>query len=455
MERGAARDKARWGVDEIDAYLLDLGRIALSRLDTAGLERFRAAVKQERYTRGDLPALTQWAGIAAQGPDAIAQALTMETNVGRRLRRAAPFDAIVKRDQREETLRRVALQSPNAWFWQDRWAAKMPKPGFPNALVERLRAAVGERGQDEFSRFVSCSGATKWIVAADFCIGDPGRFNDAFAYTVFPCDAQFDAIQDEIRAVLPRDIKRTKAVSAEMLEYLRSGRRFTFAFALDRSRRIFPNVRSAREAIDETLVIMRAWRDAEKQAATIKRVEMLRRKADSPGFNVRRLDDVTLAAAFAGFIALLLQLEGRSELIGWFPDRDDITSVWQALAYEIFGQNTSAFALRERVPEARIACGVPGPREDGTRGMWFDELLRVPDFVAGTTAAWRLSTNAVVAGGERFAEIIRNSFADNERLVVIKVDVSAESVSASRVLVSRRPFSPQMNLLGTAGGFAH
>jgi hypothetical protein len=309
----------------------------------------------------------------------------------------------------------------------------------PDQVVKSLLNTVEQQAEANFRRFVIGRGITKWIIASDLVVGDSSRPNDAFAFTVFPYDAPFDQMQREIRtAGGSKDLKKIKSVGHPMLNYLREARRFTFGFIVNKDREWVPNVETARKKIDFTIALMRKWRDADQQRDIIGRFVALRQKARANAFNTKLFGDIVLTSTLAGFVAMLLVKHGSPEIIGWFPDRDKITSAYDKIAHDLFSVDASAFCQQIGIDRAavKLAIGVPGNPEGSANGNWYDDLLRVPDYVAGTLAAWNIEKNLVPAAHPKFREILRGAVADNSNLLVLRLRLAADTAQASRVQVS-------------------
>ena len=70
---------------------------------------------------------------------------------------------------------------------------------------------------------------------------------DAFAYTIFRYDDDCAALQAEVRAASPNELKHMRAVSTDMLAYLSDDRRFHACFLVQNASKLFaePTDRSA------------------------------------------------------------------------------------------------------------------------------------------------------------------------------------------------------------------
>lgn len=101
----------------------------------------------------------------------------------------------------------------------------------PTLVFERLFETFDKSSIHPFRNFIARNtGITKWMIAADYCLHDKARPNNAFVFSLIPYDDWFGALRDEIRSALPRDLKRTKTVEGAATDFLASDRRFHIAF---------------------------------------------------------------------------------------------------------------------------------------------------------------------------------------------------------------------------------
>jgi hypothetical protein len=321
----------------------------------------------------------------------------------------------------------------------------------PDQIFKIVLDTLSRETEPDFRKFVVGSHVAKWFIAADFVTDAPDRPNNSFAFTVFPYNAYFEQIQAEIRAASARDIKEVKTVSQNMLRYLRASQRFSFCFISEKNPEWAPDVAAARQAIDETLGMMRRWRDADRQSDVIKRFEALREEARANSFNAKLFGHMVLMNALAAVVACLLVKHGAPEIIGWFPDRDKMTSAYKAIALELFSNNLSALCQTMGLDQTRlkVAIGIPGPSNDAEKGLWYDDLIRVPDYLAGATAAWDIKGNLLPTNSPKFAEIIRQVLADNPNIALVRLALNDRGLQASRLILSRKPIT-SMHLSKTA-----
>ena len=294
-----------------------------------------------------------------------------------------------------------------------------PAANWPDAVLDTILGNLPKDAEADFADFVRQHPATDWLIAADFCVGAEDRGSDAFAYTVYPVLVPLDQLQARIRTCLPRDLKDTKNVSAEGLDFLRSGPHFSFIFLPNRDRKVFPDgITGVRTSLDNTILMMKAWKNADECHDSIDHIRRVRNDADG-NINVRLLGDILLGAVFSAVPALLICRHDRPRIIGFMPDRDNMTTAWERLAYVLFNLNLSAFCQRYKVVLPDVGFGFPNPADPKGRN-WFDEFVRVPDYLSGAAAGCTIEGNSLrLIARDKYLRLVRAVFLDNQNIIMI------------------------------------
>jgi hypothetical protein len=84
-----------------------------------------------------------------------------------------------------------------------------------------------------------------------------------------------------------------------------------------------------------------------------------------------------------------------------------------------------AFTLASDAP-SNLIMAVP----DSSGPVWYDEYIRIPDYIAGTISRIDMNTGCSIA---RLGGLIENVIADNDNLIAVRIDEK----SACRVIYSR------------------
>ncbi|MEY2563610.1 MAG: hypothetical protein QOH88_1803 [Verrucomicrobiota bacterium] len=303
----------------------------------------------------------------------------------------------------------------------------------PTLVFERLFETFDKSSIHPFRNFIARNtGITKWMIAADYCLHDKARPNNAFVFSLIPYDDWFGALRDEIRSALPRDLKRTKTVERTATDFLASDRRFHIAFLLDRDPILFTNgpgsvpLQVARECINKTHQHVIA---KERSPESIRRVNLLRQAASANNLNLPLLTDLHLLSWFFPFVTLLLARECVIQTVGWFSDRDSMTTwcervVWDFARETLYGvAELRGITLPGGVP----VIGVP----DAEDTMWFDEFVRLSDYIAGLLAAWNFKTNQLP---DKYVRLAEDVFAESNNISVLNINLDEGGFQCARLV---------------------
>lgn len=311
----------------------------------------------------------------------------------------------------------------------------------PDDLVDCLTSTFDKSAKKEFKAFLAKHPAvTKWIIVADFVIGDPQAAHDAYAYTLFPYNTDIEELKASIAGLVPKDFKKTKTIEPRLHEFLLSGATFTICLLTPKKYKIAGDIQDVRRGLDETLSMMRKWHDAGNQGEVIKAFERLRESAKSNNFKAQLMSTMMIATVLAAFCAVILAQERKIEIVGWFPDRDNVTTAYESIAHHMFAVDFSAFCQRHGIDARPIktVIGLPKPDPAKPNQSWYDELIRIPDFLAGPLAAWNIMDN-LVTGRQKYVDLLRGAVADNPYLVTLRLVDTDQGIGIGRVLCSLKP----------------
>jgi hypothetical protein len=346
----------------------------------------------------------------------------------------------------------------------------------PENILKALFETFDQSARTSFQTFLTCNaGVTKWFISADYCLHDSTRPSNVFAFSVIPYNDHFDQLKADIRAGLPKDLKQTKAISAAAKRLLCDPMRFHFAFLLKSPPKIFYDgdgskpIDLARACIDRTLVEMVAHG---RSSETLELIKRLKREAQARSFNLKLLADMFLLSHLFSFVTLALARDNPASVIGWMSDRDKMTDAFGGVLWVIANENVLGLAERFGViipdkspniavptPPAAVdaaAIGevatVPGEAAQAEtqaapteNPMWFDEFIRIPDYIAGALAAWDLHSNILPPSHPKYVELAEDVIATANNMAVITLRYTHEFQSARMVFAKipppKRPYN--------------
>jgi hypothetical protein len=316
-----------------------------------------------------------------------------------------------------------------------------------DGLLDQLMSTFCANATKEFRTFLANHPkVTKWLIASDFVLNDSEAISDAYAYTFIPHNAEIQKIKANIKELVPRDFKKTKIVNPSLKEFLRSGETFTICLLTPKKFSAAGDIHAVRRTLDETLKNMRNWKDAGAQKQLIEQFARFRERAKANNFNTQLVSTMMIATVLAAFCAIILAQERKIEIVGWFPDRDNITTSYERIVDHMFSVNFSAFCQRHNIDQSQIRTGIGLPQPDSAnpKQLWYDELVRILDFLAGPLARWDYKKN-LVPTREKYVDLLQGAVADNHNLVVLLLSQWDDGIGVGQLRVAKTPFweSPQ------------
>lgn len=282
---------------------------------------------------------------------------------------------------------------------------------------------------------------SKWFISADFCLHDDTRPNDCMCFSVTPYDMEFDDLKSAVQKVMGRDLKKTRTVSEDAAEFLRDPRFFHIAILLPKERTFFADgphsdpLATARRSVAITLT------DVQKQAPgsdSHRRVRKLAASTQANNFNHELFSDVCLLALFLSFVSMIIGRESANEpkMIGWFSDRDSMTEWCDSILWDFALANVQSLAAKRqiKITGTEFPIAIPDP---STGDMWFDHLVRIADYIAGTLAVWDIKNNQVptTPKSDKFLRMIEGVIADSQNLIVLGLEVGNHGLQCKRINV--------------------
>lgn len=312
----------------------------------------------------------------------------------------------------------------------------------PDLIVDALTGTFAGHMDGTIKRYVERYQTDRWLIFSDYVLRQRDRHNDTFAFSIMPGGDYHPGLTEDIARRADRDLKDAREVSEPMRELLVDPRILTFCFILPRKRTLSRNATASLKMIENSLAMMEAWHDRDVHAPIIDRMKKLREKSRSQAFNVGLMDDIILATTLAGFLSVRLCMATPVARIGWFSDRDKITTAHSNIANDFYCVNVSAFCQRLmngwRGPELLVCA----PAAPGSK-LWCDAQLRVPDHFAGVVSAWDLGANQIPVASGKYMPVLTEVIADRPNVHLVKLIPAWQEeilqLQASRVVVSRNP----------------
>jgi hypothetical protein len=282
-------------------------------------------------------------------------------------------------------------------------------------------------------------------VVSDYCIGDPGKKNDVVSFVIVASHDTLANICDYIAAAAPKDIKNTRTVPTGIMQYLRLPVTFSVSFVVSRESHLLrdyialANMEDFLPDVEDFLRTVQANSPAPTAYFddVAKRLRLFKRDiAANRQFNAKLARQVFLVATFGAQIFKHLAVAKRPSQIRWISDRDALLDRYDGLVYDLAYVIFLLFysTTLERRDGAILLLDKPRflfeiPEKSGQHR--YDELVRLPDYLAGTLADIDLDTLKFTH--EKFEQMWRGAFVRSPNNTIVQVLGNAERVTTKRI----------------------
>ncbi|GEM_PF-894828 len=281
----------------------------------------------------------------------------------------------------------------------------------------------------EFNAFVDAySSAGKWMLVSDYCFDDPNKANSCMVFSLIPHVADLTELQQVIDAVAPSDIKNSRHENERLVKLINSYPVFNIGVVLE------GKIRLATDEVEYFLVKssslrkqLAVWKTSTPEAfGNYERLEgkmdMLESKLKSNGVNKKLLRNTEIVSTMAAYLSAVVTLRG-GELITWMSDRDSLLTHLKSkdghsLAFDFAHCLHHVICESNRAKPGELMFAVP--EQQGK--MWYDPLVRVPDFICGALADFNMRANTNTH--MKFRPIVRQIFTNGERNLFFKLAVT-------------------------------
>ncbi|MBR8252237.1 hypothetical protein [Burkholderia ambifaria] len=110
-----------------------------------------------------------------------------------------------------------------------------------------------------------------------------------------------------------------------------------------------------------------------------------------------------------------------SDRIGWFSDRDKITSAYGELVKHLLGMDVAVTCSQHFDGWRGPVVGINGP---ATRALWCDGILRVPDYLAGSLSVLCFDRETLSTDADKFVDMIQNVMAGQRSIRIFRASLN-------------------------------
>ena len=183
------------------------------------------------------------------------------------------------------------------------------------------------------------------------------------------------------------------------------------------------NINTLRDYIDQYITIINnQWKKSKPDKINLycdleEKLKQLKVHMNSKNFNCKLFTWITITVILASYIKYLLYREiPHVEKFAWFSDRDKMTSFCDSI-YETLYCIISHCLCETHLPEGKFLHVTECIPANAEEGIFYDEFVRVADFICGCTATFNLQTGTV--DHLKHCTLIEDVIADNDNIVTL------------------------------------
>lgn len=310
-------------------------------------------------------------------------------------------------------------------------------------VVNVIHQTVQKSLLGDFQSYLSNhSDQKQFCIYSDYCLDDKNKLNSVASFTIAPIWTAFPELKNIAVKAIPKDIKKTKDLTDLGAQLIKNKAFFHISFVIKNTDGLlYKEGKTIQEVmiqgISETISMIEGWKKNQPQGIAkfteqVKKFKKWQQRLKKNP-NIKLSKQIILISAMVGYIAFLITKYAIATDIVWFSDRDKIIHSYDGVAYDLF--DIWHYGLCEKYeaiePYSKIGLGTS---EQSTANLWFDHLIRLPDYLAGALSSWDTEENLVHM--PKHASVLQKVFADNNFCSIINININKGVFNASRQTVS-------------------
>lgn len=278
----------------------------------------------------------------------------------------------------------------------------------------------------------------QWCFTSDYCLDDKSKFNDCFAYTIFPM-GDLEYISKSIKKYIPKDIKDTKKIEEQTIKYLKEFNYFFHIIFVMKNKNLMNYTKtdniSSKQAL-QTSIEHTYIETLQSYPLFANKIKNLMSECKKNNFNKKIYNNIIWNAFFSSYINIFLfQSLKKCKKTLWLPDRDSMNEYCNNILEDFYCINYNSLYRYKRLKMPNNFLCAIGTQDKKSSKLWFDDIVRIPDYFAGTVASWDF--NSISCEKEKHAQIIKDVILDNPRFLMIQVELSEKQIKFSLVDIKK------------------
>lgn len=286
----------------------------------------------------------------------------------------------------------------------------------------------------------------KWLIISDYAFG--GKPQNVVSFVLMPYVFDIERLKSTINNIQHTDIKNTSHVSDSFIRLLTDHPILSISILLNKDLKLFTEEKDYfLKKLEGYIKMLEYWmnKEPQKKSKYKNKIKSFRKleKLISQGVGLKIMRQIEIVSTLTSYLMVeITKLIPNIELIGWFSDRDPLLGYKEkeleiSVARDFVQSAYHVLCMMEGCNEAKIVFAIP----ENSGLMWYDELIRLPDYIAGALADYDMVNNK--CSHDKFIPIIEKVFTNERRHLFFKLQIDMKD-SASMECV-RLNFSSQNN----------
>lgn len=256
-------------------------------------------------------------------------------------------------------------------------------------------------------------GEQKWMCFSDYSLNDKRKPNDVVSFTLVPHIYNFDDVSLLIKSVAKVDVKKTRKVSNEFIDFLKNFPLLNISFILKNRKRLaygendFKTILfdSFKDLADLCDVWISNRPKMKENYLDMKRKYTCVMEHISNNKKLNLIADMSLVTMLGSYISGIVVEKCKPSILGWFSDRDAINEICHGVSMDLFRSNL--WELTRYSGEFAFAAA------NSKSNAFYEEFVRIPDYIAGTLADLNFTDDTFTS--DKFKTIYTDYMANNVR----------------------------------------
>lgn len=258
-------------------------------------------------------------------------------------------------------------------------------------------------------------------------------------FVIIPYIVDLPVLSKGITKIAPHDLKHTRDITESMLTMLSNDMFFSISVILEEDFYFSQfNKFAFLKLADDYIKMLNMWSDNQPYKKdyydkVIKKFRIFKNEVNRKSFNIGLAQEIISLSFFVSYITYLLKKYIDIKGICWFSDRDKMTDAYNKIIYDLYEIQGHTFCVNNNI-DYEIINGIGVP-DRGSDKLWFDELVRIADYICGALADYNFENNGVTH--KKHLMLHEKLIADNQNILIftIKKDCVARVEFKSKTFI--------------------